>query len=164
MDIRMITSAADAQLAAIIRYNFEKHKLNIPGTVYFDPNLDHLSEYYLERPDARRYYVLWDGDRVCGGIGFAEFEGFEHCAELQKLYLSEDLKGRGLGRELFKLVEREAASLGYQKAYIETHTNFEVAVQMYDRYGYRKIERPAIVSHGAMNCFLLKDLEVKYVP
>lgn len=158
MEIREITPEADQHLAAIIRYNFEKHNLNIPGTVYFDPELDHLSEFYLARPDCRRYFVLWEDGRVCGGIGFAEFAGFDHCAEIQKLYLSENMKGRGYGKALLSLAETEAKKLGYKMVYVETHTNFNVAYQMYCRHGYRHIEKPAIVSHGAMNRFLIKPL------
>lgn len=158
MEIQEITPAADRELADIIRSNFEKHELNIPGTVYFDPELDCLSSFYLGRPDTRKYFILREDGRVCGGIGFAEFEGIESCAEIQKFYLTEAVKGRGYGRILLQLAESEAAKLGYRKVYIETHTNFGVALQMYLRHGYQVIEKPAAVSHGAMNRFLLKEL------
>lgn len=158
MEIREITASADKGLAEIIRHNFEKHSLNIPGTVYFDPELDCLSSFYLEEPQRRKYFVLWENDKVCGGIGFAEFEGFENCAEIQKLYLSDSVKGRGYGRMLLQLAETEAGKLGYRKLYIETHTNFDVALQMYERNGYTQIEKPSTVSHGAMNRFLSKSL------
>lgn len=156
MEISEITPEVDQQLAAIIRYNFEKHNLNIPGTVFFDPELDHLSEFYLARPEYRRYFVLREDGRVCGGIGFAEFAGFDHCAEIQKLYLSETVKGRGYGKALLSLAETEAKKLGYEKVYVETHTNFAVAYHMYCTHGYRQIPKPSTVSHGAMNRFLIK--------
>ena len=50
--IRRIRQEDDAALAAIIRKNLESCKLDIPGTAYFDPELDHLSRYYEERPEA----------------------------------------------------------------------------------------------------------------
>ncbi len=158
MEIREITAEADEKLAEIIRYNFRKHKLDIPGTVYFDPELDCLSEFYLGKPDKRKYFVLWDENQVCGGIGFAEYDRFEECVEIQKLYLAEDKKGCGLGKRLMQHAEAEARKLGYKRAYIETHTNLEVALQMYYRYGYEQIERPDTVAHGAMNRFLMKTL------
>lgn len=40
----------DEVLAEIIRANLEKLHLNIPGTAYFDPELDHLSVYYNSDP------------------------------------------------------------------------------------------------------------------
>lgn len=158
MEIREITAAEDKRLAEIIRYNFIKHKLDIPGTVFFDPELDHLSEYYLAKPNARKYFVLWDEDEIRGGIGFAEFEGFENCAELQKLYLTDEVKGKGYGKLLLSHAEKAAKECGYEKAYIETHSNLEVAIQMYHRYGYTLIDRPDNVSHGAMDNFFLKNL------
>lgn len=158
MNIQEINAGADKGLASLIRYSFKKHKLDIPGTVYFDQELDCLSKYYLEKPECRRYFVLWNNDEVCGGIGFAEFEGFENCAEIQKFYLADNVKGIGWGRKLFSLAEKEAVKSGYRRLYIETHTNFELALQMYLRHGYRQIDKPLSVSHCAMNSFLIKDL------
>lgn len=158
MEIKEISPAADKGLAAIIRWNFEKHSLNIPGTAYFDPELDCLSRFFLAKPDKRAYFVLWDQDTVCGGIGIAQFEAFDSCAEIQKFYLSDSVKGRGYGKQLLLLAEKKAREMGYRKAYIETHTNFTLALEMYGRYGYRLIEKPGSVSHGTMNRFLIKDL------
>ena len=47
---RRINSADDEAIASIIRANLEKLHLNIPGTAYFDPELDHLSVYYNSDP------------------------------------------------------------------------------------------------------------------
>ena len=88
--IRPIRPEDDAPLSRIIRSNLEQFHLDIPGTAYFDPELDHLSRYYRAAPDRRAYFVAVDGaGRVLGGVGLAEFSGFSHCAELQKLYLAE---------------------------------------------------------------------------
>ena len=46
LNYRKITPADDAALAKIIRTNLEKLHLNVAGTVYFDPELDHLSTFY----------------------------------------------------------------------------------------------------------------------
>lgn len=108
MVIKEITTLADKELADIIRFNFEQHHLNIPGTVYFDPELDTLSKFYQEKPQYKKYFVLWENDIVCGGIGFAEFNGFEKCAEIQKFYLTDRVKGRGYGKRLLLLAESEA--------------------------------------------------------
>lgn len=43
---RRINADDDEVLAEIIRANLEKLHLNIPGTAYFDLELDHLSVYY----------------------------------------------------------------------------------------------------------------------
>ena len=46
MEYRSITPQEDAAVAALIRGSLEKRGLNIPGTAYCDPGLDHLSDYY----------------------------------------------------------------------------------------------------------------------
>lgn len=47
---RRINADDDEVLAEIIRANLEKLHLNIPGTAYFDPELDHMSAYYNSDP------------------------------------------------------------------------------------------------------------------
>lgn len=157
--IRPITPADDAAIAKIVRDNLKAHHLDLPGTVYFDPELDCLSGFYGEKPDKRRYFVLTDGaGEILGGVGFGEFSGFSNCAEVQKLYLSDPIKGRGLGRYLMETVEAAARSAGYGRLYLETHTNLVSAVGLYRKLGFRQIEKPAGVNHGTMNLFFIKDL------
>ena len=59
---REIELSDDARVAEIARYNLKKFHLDLPGTVYFDPELDHLSAFYSEKPDKRRYFVALDQD------------------------------------------------------------------------------------------------------
>lgn len=161
MDLRFreITPKDDAPLAALIRYNLKLHGLDIPGTVYFDSNLDHLSDFYLAEPSKRTYFILADEwDQVIGGIGLAEFEPFPDCAELQKLYLSDSAKGGGLGYEMIRMVEDRASQLAYRHLYLETHTNLQAALHIYEKSGYRLIPKPDSVMHSTMNRFYIKDL------
>ena len=44
---REIKKEDDKALALLIRTNLKANALDIPGTVYFDDNLDHLSDFYL---------------------------------------------------------------------------------------------------------------------
>ena len=149
----------DMAIAELIRNNLKANKLDIPGTVYFDENLYHLSDFYNMEPDKRIYYVLVDEkDTVIGGIGIAEFEGIEDCAELQKLYLDDSVKGKGLSYEMMKIAEESAGKLGYKRVYLETHDNLRVAIHLYEKCGYKEIERPAAVVHSTMNRFFLKEL------
>lgn len=122
--IRPITADDDAAIAAIIRDNLRAAHLDIPGTAYFDPELDYLSDFYNAEPQRRRYYIAADENgTVIGGVGYAEFPGVENCAELQKLYLDDTVKGRGYSHELMAAVERGAKAAGYKKIYLETHTS-----------------------------------------
>ena len=154
-----ITESDDPLIAEIIRTNLKKFHLDIPGTVYFDPEVDHLSQYYNMLPDKRHYFIVTDrAGQMLGGCGLAEFDGFDRCAELQKLYLIDAVKGKGISKYLVQVVEDFARKAGYKKLYLETHTNLETAIRLYEKVGYRQIDRPESVQHGPMNRFYLKEL------
>ncbi|MBR5421520.1 MAG: GNAT family N-acetyltransferase [Lachnospiraceae bacterium] len=155
---REIRRADDAKLAAIVRSNLEAHRLDLPGTVYFDPELDHLSDFYLADKEKRYYCIATEKDELIGGIGLAELSFMEDCAELQKLYLCDAAKGRGLGYSLIRHIEEKAKALGYRKMYLETHTNLAAAIHIYEKCGYRRIEKPSSVVHSTMDHFYLKEL------
>lgn len=157
--IRPITADDDAAIAAIIRDNLRAVHLDIPGTAYFDPELDHLSTFYNDEPKKRTYYIATDENgTVIGGVGFAEFPGVENCAELQKLYLVDSVKGRGYSHQLIQTVENGACQAGYEKLYLETHTCLKVACALYEKHGYQSIPQPVPTAHTTMNRFYMKKL------
>jgi putative acetyltransferase len=159
MKICKITPAYDPALADLIRGSLKRHALDIPGTAYFDEHLDHLSDFYLADPQKRYYFILTDEDgRLIGGIGLAEIDLFEDCCELQKLYLANEVQGTGLSYMLIKNVEDKAKELGYKRIYLETHDNLEAAIHVYEKCGFKEIEKPAGIVHATMNRFFLKEL------
>ncbi len=157
--IRKITDADNSVIAEIIRTNLKKFNLDIPGTAYFDPELDCLSKYYLALPEKRAYFIAEDGNgQILGGAGVAEFENIDCCAEIQKLYLTDAAKGKGLGTMLMKAAEEFAREKDYRKLYLETHSDLKAAVRLYEKIGFREIYRPAFVLHSTMNKFYMKEL------
>ncbi|MBQ9437119.1 MAG: GNAT family N-acetyltransferase [Lachnospiraceae bacterium] len=159
MIFRTIKPNDDTAVAELVRRNLKAHQLDIPGTVYFDENLYHLSDFYNALPDKRAYYVLVDEeDKVIGGVGIAEFEGIEDCAELQKLYLDDSVKGKGLSYNMMKKAEAAALERGYKRVYLETHNNLKAAIHLYEKCGYAEIDRPKSVVHSTMDRFFLKEL------
>lgn len=157
--IRPITAADDPFIAEIIRSNLKAYHLDIPGTVYFDPEVDHLSAFYQAEPNKRGYFIAEnDCGQVIGGVGIAEFAGFTNCAELQKIYLVDAAKGQGMGRYLLQIAEDFAQKAGYQHLYLETHTNLETAIRLYEKNGFRRMEKPESVCHSTMNRFYWKEL------
>ena len=134
INVRPITDADDSLIAEIIRTNLKKFHLDIPGTVYFDPELDHLSRYYRSLPDKRGYFIATDEKgQVIGGVG-------------------------GIGRYLIQIAEDFAGKAGYKRLYLETHTNLETAIRLYKRNGFRQIDKPEAVVHSTMNQFYIKEL------
>ena len=157
--VRPIIKADDPLIEKIIKTNLKEFHLDIPGTVYFDPEVEHLSEYYNSLRDKRRYFIAVDNEEnVIGGVGVAEFPGFEDCAELQKIYLINEARGNGMGKHLMKVAEEFARKAGYKRMYLETHTNLKTAIRMYEKIGFQQINRPETVLHSTMNRFYVKKL------
>ena len=154
---REMSETDNEAVATLVRNNLKQFGLDIPGTVYFDEGLDHLSDYYGE--EGRGYYVIEnEAGKVLGGIGFARFGPMKDTAELQKLYLEDSAKGSGLGYELIEFIEDKMREVGYKKSYLETHDNMQAAIHIYEKCGYTEIERPKEVVHSTMNRFFVKEL------
>ncbi len=120
-----------------------------------------LQEKYLANPKSGPcpFFKAGDTDSVVGGVGLAEFEGIEDCAELQKLYLDDSVKGRGLSYDMMRKIETAARELGYKRMYLETHNNLKAAIHLYEKCGYKEIERPKAVVHSTMNRFFLNEFK-----
>ncbi|MCR4748269.1 MAG: GNAT family N-acetyltransferase [Lachnospiraceae bacterium] len=158
INFREIKETDDPYLYDIIRKNLEAYELNIPGTAYFDENLAHLSQFYISDKDSRFYLIAENDGEVVGGVGLDRLEFMEECAELQKLYLKDNMKGNGFGYKLVEKIEEKARQLGYKKMYLETHTNLKTAIHVYKKCGYVQIPKPKEVIHSTMNRFFLKQL------
>ena len=133
-NMHLITEDDDAAIAAIIRANLERYHLDI--------------------------LILTDkSGRVIGGAGIAGFPEIDDCAEVQKLYVADGWKGRGYGRMLMKTIEEYARGAGFRRLYLETHSNLNVAMHMYEKYGFHLIGRPETVVHSTMDRFYMKELQ-----
>ncbi|MCT1796919.1 GNAT family N-acetyltransferase [Helcococcus kunzii] len=138
MIIRKTSPKDNQTLAKIIRKNLEEHHLDIAGMAYFDSNLDNLSEYYNQLNTNRVYYVILDdNENLLGGVGMEAFENIDNCVEMQKLYLSDEAKGQGLGVKLVQYIEEKAKEQGYSKMYLESHSNLKAAISLYKKMGYK---------------------------
>lgn len=154
MHIRPIQEKDNAAIANIIRENLEYYHLDVPGTAYFDSELDQLSHFY-SLPNAA-YWVLVENEQVLGGVGVAPFK--EHVAELQKLYLSHTVKGKGYGQQLMTQA-LEFAKVHYQGIYLETFSTMDKAIHLYEKNHFEKLTIPLGSSgHDTMDCWYLKQL------
>jgi GNAT superfamily N-acetyltransferase len=98
------------------------------------------------------FLVLRDGEVAvaCGGI--ARFDDTR--AELKRMYVVPEQRGRGLGRLLLVELEAEARRLGYRGVVLETGDLQPEALGLYRSFGYERIPcYPPYDSRALSLCF-----------
>jgi putative acetyltransferase len=156
--IRPLRQADNQELAELIRTVFREFKIDRPGTVYTDPTTDDLFGLFKHR-DAE-YWVAEEDGAMLGGCGIYPTSGLPPgCAELVKLYVKADARGRGIGRLLMEKCFESAKSLGYIQLYLETLPELDKAVGMYEKAGFVRLpERLGNSGHYSCNIWMLKKL------
>lgn len=158
MEIREIQSRDDAQMATILRSCLEQLHLNLPGTAYFDPFVDHLSEWYGQTPAARYFVAVTDQQRVVGGCGVGPIAPDDGIAELQKLYVDPTFRHHGTATKLLPPCF-DYAKAHYRSLYLETFATMTAANQLYQKVGFQSLKAPLPQSeHGACDTWYLMDL------
>ncbi len=104
----------------------------------FEEELKSLPGKYAP-PDGRLYIVKYD-NKFSGCIALRKLE--DGICEMKRLYLREELRGKGIGRKLVEKIINDAKEIGYEKMRLDTiKEKMPNAVDMYERYGFVKIER-----------------------
>lgn len=157
MIIRKIRKEDNAKVKEIIQDSLKSLGLAIPGTAYFDPQLNDLHQYYNNLKHANYWVVEMEGE-VVGGIGIAPLNEHDNVCELQKLYLSTKTQGLGFGKMLMETA-LSFASKHYAKCYLETMHQLKTACILYKKFGFTLLHEPLSGSeHSTMNAWYLKDL------
>lgn len=157
MIIRELQKADNLKVKKIIQDSLESLGFAIPGSAYFDPQLDDLRTYYNELNHAEYWVVEMDGE-VVGGIGIAPYNEQDKICELQKLYLIPEVQGLGISKKMMETA-LAFASLHYEKCYLETLHDLKTANKLYEKYGFSLLDEPLPGSeHSAMDAWYLKYL------
>ena len=102
------------------------------------PGVPDPEEWHARMAD-RRTLVAEEGGEV---VGFAELEEDGH---LDMLYVRGDSVGRGVGRRLYRAVEREARSRGLGQIFTEASVT---ARPFFERQGFRMVRERTVVRRG----------------
>lgn len=157
MNIRTIKKEDNAQVKEIIQDSLKSLGLDIPGTAYFDPQLNDLHQYYNNLTHANYWVVEIEGE-IVGGMGIAPFNEQDKICELQKLYLSSKAQGLGISKKLMETA-LSFASKHYEKCYLETMHELKTACILYKKFGFILLNEPLPGSeHSTMDAWYLKDL------
>ena len=84
---------------------------------------EHLNNYLKDE----------EGNLVAGMVA----ETFGNWLEIEYLYISEDLRGQGIGSKILKMAENESKNRGCKYSFVDTF-NFQ-APKFYEKHGYKEV-------------------------
>ena len=157
--IRLIEQKDNAGIAAVIREVSAEHGLTADkGFAVADPILDTLYEVY-SKPRSAYWVVEMDG-QIVGGGGVSQVAGGDsETAELQKMYLSSALRGKGVAKQIVLMSLEFAKSQGYSRCYLETTAELQAAIKLYEKLGFEFIDEPlGNTGHSDCDIRMLKTL------
>lgn len=149
--IRLIEQPDNAGIAAVIREVSAEYGLTADkGFAVADPILDTLFEVYSKPRSA--YWVVEMNGEIVGGGGVSPLAGGDNqTAELQKMYLSSVLRGKGLAKQIVLMSLEFAKAQGYTRCYLETTKELQTAIKLYEKLGFEFIDE-ALGSTGHSDC------------
>ncbi|WP_396589655.1 GNAT family N-acetyltransferase [Allomuricauda sp. R78024] len=156
--IREITPDDNAQVTQVIRKVLLDFGVPKVGTAYADKALDNMYETY-NAPNAT-YFVVEDDGQIIGCAGIAQLDNYEgNVCELQKMYLLEEARGRGLGSKMIMVCLEKAKEYGFEQCYLETMPYMEAAQKLYKKNGFEYIDAPmGNTGHYSCPVWMLKKL------
>lgn len=156
--IREVQKTDNAQLERIIKACFPEYDIPLTGTAYEDLETTQMFESYQK--DKEIYFVIEVDSEVLGGAGIKPLkQGDGTVCELQKMYFSPKIRGKGYGKLLFKKCLKAAKDFGFNKCYIETASQLEAAIHIYESFGFKHLSEPlGNTGHYSCGIWMIKDL------
>ena len=110
-------------------------------------------------PPRGAFLVARDGRRLVGCGGIEPLPDRPGTAELKRMFVTPQCRGRGIARRLLAALERAAADLGYRTLWLGTGERQPEALALYRSSGYRPIEKFFPYSQWRLASCWAKDLE-----
>ncbi len=158
IQLRILEERDNKEIAELIRSVFREFKIDKPGTVYYDPTTDDLFTLF-KRPRSI-YWIAEENEKIIGGCGiYATPELPDGCAELVKLYLLPEQRGKGIGKMLMDRSIESAKDMGYNKLYLESMPELKKAIGIYEKAGFHFVPgRLGNSGHFCCDIWMVKDL------
>lgn len=93
----------------------------------------------------------------CGALR-PDRDGAPGVAEIKRMYVVPEARGRGISRALLAALEAEAVALGYRRVRLETGIRQPEAVRLYKSAGYHRIAGFGRYETDLLSLFFAKDL------
>lgn len=158
MIIRKIRPEDNVAIAEVVKQVMEEFNADPKTTVLGDPSLHTMYQNYQE-PGAVYYVAEIDG-KVVGGCGIRKLNGSdENICELQRMFLLNDIRGKGIGKKLLQLSLSEAKKFRYKQIYLESLKQMTGAISLYESAGFKRLVKPlGNTGHGGCDVNMILDL------
>lgn len=158
MTIREIKPSDNPAIEAIIKAIFPEYGLPLVGTAYEDIETTQMFESY--QGDKEVYFVIEENERVVGGAGIKRLANQpNNVCELQKMYFSPEVRGKGYGKIMFNKCLRAAKVMGYEQCYLESASALKTAIHMYENNGFEHLKGPmGGTGHYSCGVWMIRDL------
>ena len=156
--IREIKLEDNAELEQVIRDCFHEFKIPLEGTAYSDEETPRMFESYQNINEV--YFVIEENGVVLGGGGIKPLKDFEsHVCEIQKMYFSPKVRGKGYGKLMFNTCMQAAKDLDFKQCYLESAPQLKAAISIYEKSGFTHLKE-ALGNTGHYSCgvWMIKDL------
>jgi GNAT superfamily N-acetyltransferase len=105
------------------------------------PDLFDFAAHYA--PPRGAFFVLRDGGTIVGSVGIERLD--EVRAELHRLYLDADRRGRGTGRALMDACLEWCRALAISHVILWSDTRFDRAHRLYARMGFARTGERTVI-------------------
>ena len=83
----------------------------------------------------------------------------DEVCELQKMYFSPLIRGKGFGKVMFNKSMEAAKDFGYKKCYLESASQLKAAINIYENNGFIHLNKPlGNTGHYSCGVWMIKDL------
>ena len=99
---------------------------------------EHSFYAQFNKVDAIRHVVVaYEGETAVGCGAFKEYEAAT--AEIKRMFVRENVRGRGIAGEILAELETWAKESGYSQCILETGVKQPEAIRLYQKSGYEKM-------------------------
>ena len=87
-----------------------------------------------------RIYLLYVDGKLAGCVGMKPSEPADRYAELKRLYVRPEFRGRNLGERMVRRIMEDARAEGYAFLRLDTLPGLKSALKLYRRLGFHEVE------------------------
>lgn len=156
--IRQIEKRDNFAISEVIREVLIEFGVPKVGTAYADKSLDCMFETYNAKNKA--YFVIEENGKIIGGAGISPLDNYDgNVCELQKMYFTQQARGRGLGAKMMEICLNKAREFGFEHCYLETLPYMDAAQKLYVKTGFTHLEKAlGDTGHYSCNVWMIKKL------